>query len=278
MGPETCLNNNYHVFLADGQSMITEGSYTWTVTEVTRSEKTRERTVTTEEMFLGELIHERKRESSRNRHVYRWRLALPGVPDPPPVELPVSPYLLGIWLGDGDSSSGRMTTGTGDLPHFLTRLTDLGERYTVSEDKRKDGRVHFIYILGLRTRLRIAGFLNNKHIPDTYLSGSLGQRRELLAGLLDTDGTVSAHQVTITMVRPLLMESILVLVRSLGYRATLREFRASLNGRDAGPMYRIQFAAAGTSPFSLARKNAAIVRLKPGRSQYNAVTSIQALA
>lgn len=34
------------------------------------------------------------------------------------------------------------------------------------------------------------GVLNNKHIPLTYLRASERQRREVLAGLLDTDGTV----------------------------------------------------------------------------------------
>src|SRR3546814_21104869 len=41
-------------------------------------------------------------------------------------------------------------------------------------------------------RLRTIGVLGNKHIPVQYLRGSAAQRRAVLAGLLDTDGTVSA--------------------------------------------------------------------------------------
>ena len=40
-------------------------------------------------------------------------------------------------------------------------------------------------------RLRTLGVLGNKHIPVDYLRGSETQRRALLAGLLDTDGTVT---------------------------------------------------------------------------------------
>src|ERR1700693_6205505 len=42
----------------------------------------------------------------------------------------------------------------------------------------------------LQARLRTIGVPRNKHIPAEYLRGSEEQRRALLAGLLDTDGTV----------------------------------------------------------------------------------------
>ena len=44
----------------------------------------------------------------------------------------------------------------------------------------------------LQARLRTIGVLGNKHIPSEYLRASESQRRALLAGLLDTDGTVTA--------------------------------------------------------------------------------------
>jgi hypothetical protein len=77
------------------------------------------------------------------------------------------------------------------------------------------------------------------------------------------------------MVKQDLMEDVACLVRSLGYRATLREFRARLNGSDAGPMWRVQFPSAGHRPFRLERKNVAIRRLKASRSRYNAIVSIE---
>ena len=44
-----------------------------------------------------------------------------------------------------------------------------------------------------RSALRHIGVLGGKHIPSAYLRASIEQRRALLAGLLDTDGTVRAH-------------------------------------------------------------------------------------
>ncbi|MCV2392870.1 replicative DNA helicase [Actinotalea sp. M2MS4P-6] len=68
-------------------------------------------------------------------------------------------------------------------------------------------------------RLRTLGVLGAKHIPTEYLRASEAQRRDLLAGLLDTDGTVNptgSVQITLTEVR--LAEDVRELVHSLGYR------------------------------------------------------------
>jgi replicative DNA helicase len=61
--------------------------------------------------------------------------------------------------------------------------------------------------------------LNNKHIPAIFLRASEAQRRALLAGLLDTDGTVSpAGCVQITVTNARLAGDIGELISSLGYR------------------------------------------------------------
>ena len=74
----------------------------------------------------------------------------------------------------------------------------------------------------LQGRLRTIGVLGDKHIPARYLRGSQAQRRALLAGLLDTDGTVTAGgsvQFTVTSER--LVCDVRELVVSLGYRCQL---------------------------------------------------------
>ena len=71
----------------------------------------------------------------------------------------------------------------------------------------------------LQGRLRTIGVLSAKHIPQQYLRASEKQRRALLAGLLDTDGTVTnggTIQFSVTDQR--LAEDVFELVVSLGYR------------------------------------------------------------
>ena len=70
--------------------------------------------------------------------------------------------------------------------------------------------------------LRTLGVLGNKHIPMQYLRASERHRRSLLAGLLDTDGTVSPNgcvQFTVTNQR--LADETFELITSLGYRCQL---------------------------------------------------------
>ena len=76
----------------------------------------------------------------------------------------------------------------------------------------------------VQARLRTVGVLGNKHIPLEYLRGSEVQRRALLAGLLDTDGTVTAGgSVQFTGTNPRLVADVEELVVSLGYRSQRAE-------------------------------------------------------
>src|SRR5690606_10070246 len=264
----------YRVTFADGQSVVAGAGHLWAVTEVARDGSSERRAVTTDEIRRAGLTHEWIRPNSRDRRVYRWRVDLPAPLQGSPAELPIDPYLLGVWLGDGTKAKGEITCGAEDLDFLLGQLEALGERYATRVDPRS-GRVWTVRVEGLRDRLASIGVLGNKHIPAQYLTASIPQRRALLAGIMDTDGTVSGHQIAVTMTNEPLMTDVATLVRSMGYRATLRTFRARLNGADAGPMYRVQFAPNGTSPFRLDRKTARIKQLKTSRSAYNAIVAVE---
>ena len=99
----------------------------------------------------------------------------------PAADLPVDPYVLGFWLGDGDKSSGAIYKGAADRDHLLT----LGH-----EIKSREGMCA-VGVDGLTTALRLAGLLGNKHIPSAYLEASSEQRLALLQGLMDSDGYCS---------------------------------------------------------------------------------------
>nr|WP_231495954.1 replicative DNA helicase [Cellulomonas sp. HZM] len=72
----------------------------------------------------------------------------------------------------------------------------------------------------IQGRLRTLGVLEDKHIPVQYLRASEAQRRDLLAGLLDTDGTVNpTGSVQISLTSKRLAQDVRELVHSLGYRS-----------------------------------------------------------
>jgi replicative DNA helicase len=84
----------------------------------------------------------------------------------------------------------------------------------------------------LQARLRTIGVLGSKHIPVEYLRASESQRRALLAGLLDTDGTVTAGgAVQFCATDHRLASDVAELIVSLGYRC--QTSKKPVRGRSA---------------------------------------------
>ena len=111
------------------------------------------------------------------------------------------------------------------------------------------------YLFG--TRLGDDSSAENKHIPAIYLRASIAQRRALLAGLLDTDGTVNrCGAVEFTTTNPRLAQDVYELVCSLGFRPTLRQGIARLRGKECGPKWTLAFTT-DQEMFRLERKVAA---------------------
>ncbi|MGL5911041.1 MAG: LAGLIDADG family homing endonuclease, partial [Phycicoccus sp.] len=159
----------------------------------------------------------------------------------PDADLPVGPYTLGAWLGDGTSADGSITVGAGD-EETLTEIRSEG--YIVKERPaaRQSGRAPLYNIAGLRPTLRTLGVLGDKHIPELYFRSSEGQRRALLAGLLDTDGWCEKWgTVRFAVTSQRLAEDVRRLVATLGHVSTMRSRPARLKGRDVGTTWEVTF-------------------------------------
>jgi len=162
------------------------------------------------------------------------------------IALPLDPYLLGVWLGDGTSIFGNVTTADDEIIRSIRKLG-----FTV--DKIPSSQYGWS-VKGLITVLRKMGLKDNKHVPAIYLRASFEQRLALLQGLMDTDGYAGlrgAVEFTSTNLR--LAEAVHELVVSLGIKARIGKGRAVLNGIDCGPKYRLTWTS--TLPmFRLKRK------------------------
>jgi phage terminase large subunit-like protein len=168
--------------------------------------------------------------------------------DRPDADLPIDPYLLGLWLGDGTTTAAAITTPDPEVPDAFAAAG-----YTV----RRIGGTPYTYGIsgGLRRQLREAGLLGDKHVPEAYLLASADQRLALLQGLMDADGFGDPKRVEFCTTRAGLAEAVLFLARSLGWKASLAEGRATLYGKDCGPKYRVCWTAfRERSPFRLKRK------------------------
>ncbi|EAX47548.1 protein of unknown function DUF264 [Thermosinus carboxydivorans Nor1] len=182
-------------------------------------------------------------QHGRRNHAIPVAMAL----ELPHVDLPLDPYLLGCWLGDGHTHAGRITTADPEIAAAYLRAGFEVVRYH-SDDI--DYGIH-----GLSSILRSLGVLGDKHIPVQYLRASREQRLALLQGLMDTDGTVARNSgaAEFTTTSPAIRCGMEELVRSLGWKVRVREGRAKLNGIDHGPKWTMKWMAS-EPVFRLERK------------------------
>lgn len=106
----------------------------------------------------------------------------------PDLELPIHPYVLGYWLGNGRKRDGSICAPAEEIYEIITACG-----YTPGPNigSNRAGDIEVRTIAGLRTHLAALSLLNNKHIPAKYLRASIAQRQELLRGLMDSDGSVN---------------------------------------------------------------------------------------
>lgn len=163
--------------------------------------------------------------------------------DLPKTDLPIDPYLLGLWLGDGETAGMRITAGVEDQVWQRQELAHLGIETSTSTDGRSYG------VLGQRARFAALGLLGNKHIPPAYLRAAREDRLSLLQGLIDSDGTVCRERgcTTFCSTNGALAAQVRELVRTLGVKAGWSEGRAVLNGKDCGPSFKVSFYLAGSA-------------------------------
>jgi hypothetical protein len=191
----------------------------------------------------------------------------------PRVELPVPPYLLGVWLGDGSTDAGSYTSAD---PEIARKVRVSG--YQVVEYHYSDGLASRWSVYGLITKLRKCGLLGNKHIPSVYLRASVSQRMDLLHGLMDTDGDCAkTGRCTFNSTSRVLVDSVCELLSSLGVKFGVSEGRAKLYGRDCGPAWRVGFTPL-LKVFSLKRKRERQYgKRRPTQSRLY-ITSVQRVA
>lgn len=152
--------------------------------------------------------------------------------------LPIPPYTLGTWLGDGDSHVGVITKPDEEIAEYI-----VGEGFDVnkiaSSDETKCARWH---VKGLTKLLKDNHLYKNKHIPNDYLISSIEDRIALLHGLMDTDGTVDKRgNCCFDNTNKNLADGVALIAQSLGIKVNRGTKIGRLNGVDKKLCYRVWF-------------------------------------
>ena len=172
-------------------------------------------------------VHEYLKQHKTFRHCAKgWRTGIDfRSPENP---LPLPPYILGVWLGDG--SNHNCNGFASPDPEIIAALDWYAFFSGVHVRHEKSGKkcaMHFITNGAkgrsntFKTALRGLNLPHNKHIPHCYKTAARPERLELLAGLIDTDGSLSNDGYDFISKDKRLSEDVVFLARSLGLAAYL---------------------------------------------------------
>lgn len=163
-------------------------------------------------------------------------------------ELPIDPYVLGLWLGDGTAESGRITQelNTTSWDIIKSKGFELSDN---SEHRDKKAETRTVY--GLYPLLRENNLLNNKHIPDIYQRASRNQRINLIRGLMDADGFYDKiHKMFIMSTNYYWQaDGLIKLLSSLGVKSTLNKVNRPGYSKEGTITYDVKFKTSQFNPF-----------------------------
>ena len=163
----------------------------------------------------------------------------------------IEPYLLGLWLGDGTASFPQITTPDKEIVDYLYDYAkNNGLHISIQEkndgtNKAKAYRLSGSGKVGANeflNNLKEYDLINNKHIPQCYISNSEDVRLQLLAGLIDTDGSYDGWAYDFLQKNEQIAKNVALIASSLGFRAKVRTKKARIYDKDYGIVYRVSIS------------------------------------
>jgi hypothetical protein len=201
----------------------------------------------------------------------------------------ISPYMFGVWLGDGNSRDFSITSIDKEVIQSVNEFaSEHGLRVREKEDKISyHVTSNTIGVNHVTAELRRLTVLKNKHIPKEYLIDSRENRLQLLAGLIDTDGYSIFRKgycsgMEITQKRKELAYNIHELATSLGFFSSIRERKSTMKRKDetiySCPVYKVLiYGDVDLIPNRVERKKAIISRTKNRRNPLKTGFTINSL-
>jgi superfamily II DNA or RNA helicase len=170
-------------------------------------------------------------------------------------DTPIEPYFLGVMLGDGSTTNNTASVTKPDdeirlecykqAEKFGLEIRESWKEFTNSityffvPPERKRAKKRTNRIREIMKELGLNGLKSgDKFIPDSYKINDRESRLELLAGLIDTDGSLSGAGFEYSSKSERLADDVVFVARSLGFAAyksvkTVKErdyFRVSISG------------------------------------------------
>ena len=217
----------YRVNFSDGRSVVCCDEHLWYVYDYQASKY---KTLPLKEILNSKITFVRKRKPNDTedliRSVNNFYIPVCKPMDFPEVSLPIDPYLLGLWLGDGCTGKPVIVSNDEETKNYLYDFAEknsylihtLDNLHFYIKEKVKNNNNRLL------DNLSDLGIRYDKRIPSIYLNSSKEQRLELLKGLMDTDGYCSNDgSISFCQSKKNLMEDVRSLALSLGIHCYIKE-------------------------------------------------------
>jgi hypothetical protein len=186
------------------------------------------------------------------------------------------PYMLGLWLGDGNSVEPSITACDSEVIDYLH---DYASEKGLGVRLKADG-ISYHLTCGkaggknsLLSALKDLSLIKNKHIPDEYIVDNIDNRLQLLAGIIDSDGSrgpKNKRVYDIVQKNKRLAYDIMELAKSVGFHSVIENKVARMK-RDDGSVYECDVYRVKIYGNDLGR-----IPCKVKRKQYNVCEFIHA--
>jgi len=253
------------VVFSDGQVIAADVAHRWLTTSKSERKHGKPGSV----RATGEIARTLRAGGEWNHHV-----PLAGLAQFERQDLPIDPYVLGVWLGDGTSTKAEVTVGRGD-EQILDEIANAGYAVWKSSSprafrigglsRRHVGRLRdpgtgqFAVDGSLSSELNAMALAGNKYVPEMYLRAAPDQRLSLLQGLMDSDGYIDdIGRCEFINTKEHLADAVISLAASLGLRPVKRKKRVTLYGVECAPGYQVKF----TPHFPVFRLQRKVARIK----------------
>lgn len=226
----------YKITFNDGRYALCGLDHLWTVTTAWPSKP---RTIRTRDMledyrsFVPHIARDNVRTGSkREPYLYKYRVQLLSSPvEYPHRDVPIHPYVLGAFIGNGCCTLGPLSLSSGDsfVPKKVAKLCGFITK------KRKDNYTYEFFKDGKKVHTKdffknipemINCYSRDKKIPEVYCYNDPMIRLELLRGLMDTDGSICdgdgiRYNVSYSSCSKKLLEQIQEIIRGFGYSSNI---------------------------------------------------------
>lgn len=202
-----------------------------------------------------DMLADYKSIDNRNKSRYKYIINNAAPLRLPEISLPISPYILGVWLGDGNSYSAQLTLNAEDYKEILNNF-EIG--YEVRNKWNNKINCVNVKLIAFHKLLSGNNLIKNKHIPNIYKRASINQRLELLQGLMDTDGHIKKNGgCEISLSNQRLADDVYELLMTLGAKVGIKKRKAKLYGVEKKDKYVLTFTPYKEffNPFKLTRKS-----------------------